>query len=52
MGMFFEYECMGMGYAIWIIRGMDLLVVLREDGEGGVDLKWEEEGYEVSLDKS
>lgn len=41
-----------MGYAIRVIRGTGLLVVLREDGEGGVNLKWGKEGYEMSLDKS
>lgn len=41
-----------MGYAIWVIRGTVLLVVLREDGEGGVNLKWGKEEYETSLDKS
>ena len=28
------------------------MVVLREDGEGGVNLKWGKEEYETSLDKS
>lgn len=43
---------MGTGYAIKVIQGTGLLVVLREDGEGGVNLQWGEEGYEMSLDKS
>ena len=43
---------MGMGYAIWFIRVTGLVVVLTEDGEGGVNLMWGKEGYEMSLDKS
>lgn len=38
--------------AIRVIRGTGLLVVLREDGEGGMNPKWGEEGYEMSWDES